>query len=279
MIKKILVALDPDSDTPVATRYAVEVARRSEAEITGLAVIDMGSIESSIRGGGIGSMYFAGKLQEKLTTEARDKAEELLEEFKKLVEGKNVAFSELVEEGVPFQRIVEDMKYHDMLIVGQSPHFFYSHPKQQTETLAQVVRKTLGPSMLVGNEYREIKKVLLTFDGSDASAEAMRSFVRLAPFGKEVKVRILTIFDGREAEAELMLALASGYLRAHGYKPETLSVESTDVRQAISEQIGSFNADLVVAGAHSRSRIRSLAFGSTTAFLVTQCPVPLFLDS
>ena len=41
MIKKILVALDADSDTPVATRYAADIARRYAAEVTGLAVVDM----------------------------------------------------------------------------------------------------------------------------------------------------------------------------------------------------------------------------------------------
>ena len=61
MIKKILVALDPDMDTPVATRYAADIAQRHDAEVTGLAVVDMGSIEASSRGGGIGSMYLMGR--------------------------------------------------------------------------------------------------------------------------------------------------------------------------------------------------------------------------
>jgi nucleotide-binding universal stress UspA family protein len=49
MIKRILVALDPDSDSDsrVATQYAVQIAQQSDARITGLAVVDTRSIEAS----------------------------------------------------------------------------------------------------------------------------------------------------------------------------------------------------------------------------------------
>ena len=63
MIKRILVALDTDSDTPSATRYATEIASRYDAELTGLAVVDTGSIDAGSRGGGVGSMYYAEKLR------------------------------------------------------------------------------------------------------------------------------------------------------------------------------------------------------------------------
>ena len=39
MLKRILVALDPDQDTPVATRYARELALRHGAHVSGLAVL------------------------------------------------------------------------------------------------------------------------------------------------------------------------------------------------------------------------------------------------
>ena len=78
MIKRILVALDPDSDSRIATRYAVQIAQQTDARITGLAVVDTKTIEVSARGGGIGSMYYAEKLRENLTQETRDQARRLI---------------------------------------------------------------------------------------------------------------------------------------------------------------------------------------------------------
>lgn len=280
MIKKILVALDPDTDTPVATRYAQQIAQRYEAQVTGLAVVDMGSIEASSRGGGIGSMYLMEKVQKELTEEARQRARDLTKQFDQAMTASKVAYQVEVAEGAPFERIVEDMKYHDLLIVGRDPHFFYSHPETSTKTLVRVVRDTIAPTLVVPATYRDIDRVLVTYDGSNASARAMRRFVHLQPFGTDVQVEILNIHSGKESEgSRLALERAKAYMETHGYNPHTSSLQGSDVTTEILTFADRFEADLLVAGAHSVSMWRKLAFGSTTASLIKKCQLPLLLDS
>ncbi len=279
MIKKILVALDADTDTPVATRYAADIARRHSAEVTGLAVVDMGSIEASSRGGGIGSMYLMEKVQENLTAEARSVARQLTKVFKEAMEGAGVAFDVQVEEGVPFERIVEDMKYHDLLVVGKVPHFFYSHPEEKTKTLVRVVKKSIGPTLVVPETYRPVRRVLVAYDASSASARAMRRFVHLQPFGTDLTLEILNVHTkGEHAGSQLALQMARSYMDAHGYATHTSSIRGTDPAKQIGEFALEFEADVVVAGAHSVSKLAKLAFGSTTASLLEKSPVPLFVD-
>ncbi len=279
MIKKILVALDPDSDTPVATRYAVDIAKRTDAEVTGLAVVDMGRIEASSRGGGIGSMYYAEKLRENLTSEARETAHELLSAFDAALAKESMKHGQLVQEGVPFMRIVEDMKYHDLLVIGKDPHFFYSHPEKETDTLARVVKNTIGPTLVVGRSYRPVKKVLIASDGSKASARTIRRFVHLQPFGTDLDIRILNIYDDDRAESELQLQLVQGFLKDHGLKAQAESIQGKKPDAQIVDYAEKFGADLILAGAHSVSKIREVVFGSTTAALISKSSAPLFLDS
>ncbi len=279
MIKKILVALDADTDTPVATHYAADIARRHSAEVTGLAVVDMGSIEASSRGGGIGSMYLMEKIQENLTAEARSVARQLTKAFKEVMEEAGVAFDVQVEEGVPFERIVEDMKYHDLLVVGRVPHFFYSHPEEKTKTLVRVVKKSIGPTLVVPETYRPVRRVLVAYDASGASARAMRRFVHLQPFGTDLTLEILNVHTkGERAGSQLALQMAKSYMDAHGYATHTSSIQGTDPAKQIAEFAQQFEADVVVAGAHSISKLAKLAFGSTTASLLEKSPVPLFVD-
>lgn len=278
MIKKILVALDPDTDTPVATRYAQQIAQRYAAEVTGLAVVDMGSIEASARGGGIGSMYLMEKVQKELTEEARQHARELTKQFDEAMTNSGVAYHVEVAEGAPFERIVEDMKYQDLLIVGRDPHFFYSHPETSTKTLVRVVRDTVAPTLVVPNTYRDIERVLVTYDGSNASARAMRRFVHLQPFGTDVQVEILNVYSGESEGSRLALEMAKAYLKAHGYNAHTTGLQGSDATAEILNFADRFEADLLVAGAHSVSTWRKLAFGSTTASLIRKCELPLFLD-
>ncbi|MGK7369306.1 MAG: hypothetical protein ACNS64_03755 [Candidatus Halalkalibacterium sp. M3_1C_030] len=40
MINRILVALDLDLDTPLANRYAIKLAKKFDASVSGLAVVD-----------------------------------------------------------------------------------------------------------------------------------------------------------------------------------------------------------------------------------------------
>ncbi|MDX1547646.1 MAG: universal stress protein [Rhodothermales bacterium] len=279
MIKKILVALDPDTDTAVATRYAVDVARRYEGQVTGLAVVDMGSIEASGRGGGIGSMYLMEKVQKNLTEEARAVARRLTEEFNAAMEDSGVEHDVHVEEGAPFQRIIEDMKYHDLLVVGKDPHFFYSHPEKKTKTLVRVVRDMISPTLVVPATYRPVRKALVAYDGSQAAARALRRFIHLQPFGTDVSVEIFNVHDEKQREgAQLELRLAREYMQVHGYEVTVTSELGGDPAEAIVAYAGRYDADVVVAGAHSVSRFTRLAFGSTTAALLENSPVPLFLD-
>ncbi len=279
MLKRILVALDPDSDTPIATEYAANIARRYDAEVTGLAVVDLGSIEASSRGGGIGSMYYAEKLRDKLTSEARITAQALIRDFEKAVKDKGVAHVETVEEGVPFRRIIEDMNYYDLLVIGKDPHFFYSHPKHETHTLARVVKNTVGATLVVGTESRPVERVLFAFDGSHASARTMREFAHLQPCGADVRVQIIHIYKDGEAESELLLRMAQAYLKVYGFSVQIQSLKGKDVAQQILDYAAQYNPDLLLVGAHSRSKIKEIAFGSVTNALLEHFPAPLFIDA
>jgi len=205
MIKTILVALDPDTDTPVATRHAGEIAKRYDADVTGLAVIDMGSIEAGTRGGGIGSMYLMDDLRKNLTDEARDKAHDLIAEFADAMDAMNVRYDAHVKEGVPFERIVEDAKYHDLVVVGREPHFFYSHPEEKTETLERAVREAVAPVFVVSDVYQPIERVLIAYDGSDPSARTLQRYVHLCPFGRDATLELIHVYPhGGKDDAELM---------------------------------------------------------------------------
>ena len=278
MIKRILVALDPDSDTLSATKYATDIAQLFDAQVTGLAVVDLQSIEASSRGGGIGSFYYAKKLEEKLTAESRQQARLLLEEFEHDMAGSGVNISEIVQEGVPFERIVEDMKYYDILVIGNDPHFFYAHPKKDTHTLARVVKRTIGPTLAVGKEHREVRTALVAYDGSDASARAARRFIHMHPFGY-VKVHLVNVAGKKKKEAELKLNLMSSYLSVHGFDVTSVCLTGSNAAKEIIRYAEDVSVDLIVAGAHSVSAIARLAFGSTTSAFLHNSPVPVFLDN
>lgn len=282
MIKRILVALDPDIDTQVATRYALHFAKEFDASLSGLAVVDSEQITHNVGAGGIGTIYYAEQLREYMEENTRQQAGKLLNAFEKTVEKAGVRHSEIMEEGVPHERIIEDMKYHDMLIVGRDSHFFYNRPEKETDTLAKIVKKGNSPTLVVTESYRNVNRVLVAFDGSTAAARTLQWFIHLEPYGKDLNLELVNVntdeSDYGMDESNLLLRLAEDYLRVHGFEKINKTIlEKDSAGEKILEHQEDIAADLILLGAHSMSAIRRMTFGSTTHFLVTKSKVPLFM--
>lgn len=283
MIKRILVALDPDQDTPVATRYAAEVARRYDAEVSGLAVVDTGHIAREVGpGGAIGATYYMEQSRQRKVDEAREAGQTLVADFDKAIEEAGVRHGERVEEGVPAERVIEDMKYCDLLVIGRTPHFFYDQPKRETHTLAKIVKRGVSPVLVAGDQYRAVERVLVAYDGSDPAARTLQRFAQLQPFGRELSVELVNVHGGdtkgASRRSELLLRLGCQFLTAHGFERVTeTSMADGAPAERLLEQADRVGADLIVAGAHSVSAVRRMTFGSTTHTLLKTCTIPLFL--
>jgi len=284
MINRILVALDLDIDTPLAMRFAIKLAKKFEASVSGLAVVDTVNIAAQVGGGAIGTIYYAEELRKHMTEDSRKEAARLLDTFEEMAGKAGVKHSQLMEEGVPYERIIEDLKYHDLLVIGRESHFFFNRPKKDTDTLADIVKKSTAPTLVVNESDQDVKRVVVAHDGSNASARSLQWFVQLEPFGKNLEMDIVHVCDlDNETtvdKSKLLLHLASDYLKAHGYKNirENL-LDKGNTGDKIIGHVKDTGADLVIMGTHSMNAIRRLTFGSTTHELVKNSPVPLFLSN
>ncbi|WP_234571787.1 universal stress protein [Rhodohalobacter sp. 614A] len=282
MIKRILIALDPDEDTPIATQYAISLAERNDASVTGLAVVDTSNIYPTGIIGDPDQTHHARNLWEELTDNSRNVAGRLLEKFESSVEKSGVRYTAITQEGASYDRIIEGMKYHDLLVVGRDSHFFYNEPKQETKTLAQVVKNGVSPTLIVTHHFEEVHKVLIAFDGSRPASRSLKSFAHLSPFGKDLEIELLHISktdnDDSESSSETILDFANDYLLEHDFKNVTQKFMAGDkISEAILKRRKEIGADLIVLGAHAVSAIKRLTFGSTTHELITKTDSPLFM--
>ncbi len=281
MTQRILVVLDPDSDTPVATHTAIEIARRYDAEVTGLALVDKDSIESDSLGGGIGSMHYAEKLRQRLTEETRERANALIRTFVEEVEAAGVTHTgdRVGEEGL-VRSLVDQMRTHDLLVAGRVSHFYYADPDQRTHTLAKVIQSAAAATLIVGNTPPVVQRVAVAYDGSTPAARVLQKFAHLRPFGTDLDVELVHVRGGSSADrlaSERLLHDAEAYLGAYGFGSVTLSSIEGDPSEQILRYADGTRADLMVSGAYTKSGFRKLVFGSTTTKLLDDAKIPLFL--
>jgi nucleotide-binding universal stress UspA family protein len=278
MTRRILVALDPDADTPVATRHAIDIAHRHDATVTGLVIVEARHVETKSRGESLRGVYHTTALLEHLTSEAEKRAKMLLEAFEEAAEEAGIAYEKRVRQGMPSRRILDEMTYQDLLVMGETPHYLYGQPDQQTKTLARVVRDALAPTFVVREDDEPpIERIVIAFDGGPSAARTLHAFAQLRPFGTNAAVTLLHVHDDLPDASGRLLENARQYLRAHGFSPETTSVEGTTPHEAITARVEDAGTDAVVAGARSVSQLHWLTFGSNTAPLLEDCPTALFL--
>lgn len=282
MTQRILVVLDPDSDTPVATDTAIDIARRHGGEVTGLAFFDRDSIGADTVGSGIGSYYYAEKLRKTLTDETRQRATELLAEFIERVEAAGVRHSgDRIGEDSLVRSLLSEMRTHDLLVAGRESHFYYAEPEHRTHTLAKVLEDGAAPMLIVGGEATEIRRVAVAYDGSAPASRTLKKFAHLRPFGTDLDVEVVHVRGGSNEdrlESDRLREDAASYLRAHGFgRVTTTGIESRDPAESISGLAQGDRADLVVSGAYAKKGLRKLVFGSSATKLLDQAKVPLFL--
>ena len=282
MIKRILVALDPDADTPAATQTAIEIAGRCGASLTGIALVDRDAIDQETAGGGIGSMYFAEKMNRQLTAEIRLKAQALIESFGEQVDAAGVehANDRVGEDGL-VASLVDEMRTHDLLVAGRESHFYYRDPERRTHTMAKVVETGAAATLLVGSEAPDVRRVLVAYDGSTASSRTLQKFAHLSPFGLTVEVEIVHV---RESSPDARLAsdyltgAARDYLAAHGYTTvHTTGLEGSAPADVILDHAAATGADLIVSGAYAKTGMKRWLLGSSATTLLEKATLPLFL--
>lgn len=282
MTHRILVVLDPDADTPVATQTAIEIARRHDAEVTGLAFVDKDSIKNESLGGGIGSMYFAEKLREQLTEETRERANALIRQFTEQVEAEGVRHTgdRVGEEGL-VRSLVDEMRTHDLLVAGRESHFYYAEPERRTHTLAKVIESGAAATLIVGTTPPVVERVAVAYDGSTSAARALQKFAHLRPYGTDLDVELVHVRGGSSKDrlsSERLLADAEAYLSACGFGSVVASsVEGSNPADVLVRYADGEHADLMVSGAYTKSGFRKLVFGSSVTKLLDEATVPLFL--
>jgi nucleotide-binding universal stress UspA family protein len=274
MLKRILVALSGTPFTPVAVRRAVELAQQHGASLTGITVVDIERL-SDVGPVPIGGASRAHDLAEHRVAVTQERVEEEIAGFESACTAASVPFMVDRERGDAFELLLGLWRYHDLTIIGLRGLFEYGVVNNPDDYVLKLIRHGVRPIIAVSEQFREVNRVLVAYDGSSQSAMAMKRFAQLRLW-PEATVK-LACFGFEDEEATPLLIDAAAYLRAHGYDPEAESMLG-GAKPGLLAHAQEWGADLVVMGSTFRSRILKLVMGPTTQEALVHAGVPLFLS-
>lgn len=283
MTKRILVLLDPEAGSQTLSEFAIDIAKRNDASLSGLCVVNTSEINREVSGGGIGAMYYAEKLRRDLTDEARSEAQKSLSEFVAEIEAAGIPHEDdNIGEGPIVGTLIRELRTHDLLISSSVSHTKDSDSKRRSDAFARVLREGVAAVLLVGRESRPIKKATVAVGERSTSARVVQRFVHLSPFGTDISVDLVNIrgdSDVDKLESEVLLSGVKGYFNAHGYSNVvTSSVPMGDsIASRILGHVDSSESDLLVSGAYSRTGWKKLLLGTATTEILEGVKVSLFM--
>ena len=279
MIRRILLPLDPSPYTKIGTEVACTIAKRLDAEVTGLAVLDVPGIEHAVGPIPVGGAAFAKDLVDFQEKEATGVMNSLLEQFQDKVQSRNIRHEVVSHSGSPSEQIVLESMFYDLVIMGFRTYYHFETQDEEGLSLLEVLDHSVPPVLAVPNnpDLREPENVLIAFNGSLPSARALRQFAQLADLSDPL-VRIVMAADADEkGKAEIYLERAAEYLAYHKFRRVETYFEAGSVIKAVQSKYLDW-ADLFVIGAHSRHGLLDFIVGSLGKFLIKEAKKPVLIS-
>lgn len=263
--------------------YIAWIAEKTECSVTILHVIgrrDLASEPVNLSGN-IGLGARTALLEELAELDAQKakvglkRGRLLLEEAKSRLEAAGVANVETkLRNGDLVETILEFEADADLIVIGKRGEGADFATLHLGSNLERVVRSTQKPIVVASRAFKPIGKMLIAYDGGAMAMKAVDQVSR-SPIvaGLECKL-VMAANDTPESRRKIDDAVI--ILKAAGYAVQS-EIIAGQPDKVISDTVEREKFDLLVMGAYSHSRLRSLFIGSTTTEMIRSCKIPVVI--
>ena len=215
------------------------------------------------------------KLDEQRAKLVGERGRAILEDAEAILRKAGVAHVQArLRRGDLLETIADREEEASMIVVGkrgEAADFAKGHLGSNLERL---IRGSHKPVLVASRAFREIKKVMLAFDGGSSSVKAAE-YIADGTLFDGLHVHLVTV-GSPSSDHQQILEQAMAKLQSAG-REASYSLHQGQPEQVLAKLVEEESHDLVVMGAYGHSRIRSLIIGSTTTATVRSCKVPLLL--
>ena len=276
-IKKIMVPTDGSDYGKIAIEYGIYIAKRFDAQLTGIHVMDIRLIQGPVFTDISGSVglppyqEFLPMLQDSL----EERAETILQAFRTQCEEAGVHTETKKTVGVIDETIVEEGINFDLILLAQRGEHFHLGGALLGSTAESVVRKSRRPVMVTPATFQEIESMGLAYDGSGPADNALQLVVELYE-QTAWPLTVIIITDDHSVGASLDQKIED-FLEPYKIDSTTIILRGKEEREII-KFIKEGSVELMVMGAYGHNRLRELILGSTTSYVIRKSTIPVLLS-
>ncbi|WP_192034908.1 universal stress protein [Halomonas sp. YLGW01] len=282
MTDQVMAAIDGSHFSTGVCDYAAWASQALAAPLTFLHVVDNHpqTAEADLSGNiGLGSREH---LLEELSSLDEQRARLAQERGRVMLEA---AKTRAVEDGVaePASRqrngeLVETLAELEseirLLVIGKRGESAHQAPEHLGSNLERVVRSLHRPILMVPEEFRPPRRVMIAFDGSKTTRKGVEMIAQSPLFtGIDCHVVMVgaEVADLRSQLDWALKTLSEAGFEAHG------EIRAGEVEASLRGYAEEHDIDMLVMGAYGHSRVRHLLVGSTTTTMLRRASLPVLL--
>jgi len=177
-------------------------------------------------------------------------------------------------EGLEGQVVGDYGRLFDLVVIGRN----FGQPWIDWSVMCEAALFETGRPVLVAASETPSsigERIVVAWNGS---TETARCIALSMPFLERAESVVVLTIEGWQVPGPSGAQVAA-HLQRNGIAASARNVESgaRSVGEAILHETKEFNADLIVKGAYTHSRLRQLVFGGATRHLLHNTPIPLFM--
>jgi len=274
-MKKIIAAIDGLKYSESAAKYAIQLAKSSNAHLVGIFLDDFTyhsyKIYDLVASDGISSQKMA--VLEKNDKQVRTQSEKKFEDNCRK-EGLNYSIHH--DRSIAIQELLHESIYADLLVIDKKETLTSYPEKIPTRFIRDLLSDVQCPVLLIPQKYQPINKVVLLFDGEPSSVYAIKMFSYLL---SSLNVSELEVFSVKSEDQTTRLPdnkLLKEFMKLHFQEVEYHVVQG-NAEEKIWNHLKEKEDALIVLGAYQRGRLSRWFRQSMADFLMSNLNAPLFI--
>ncbi|MFH1447182.1 MAG: universal stress protein, partial [Chloroflexota bacterium] len=180
----------------------------------------------------------------------------------------------LIAGGDVSKLVVEHSLLNDLLVLKLSYPPANSMIDRWSSGFSAIMRKSIRPILVVRERVTDMNNLLLAYDGSLKSKEALFVSAYIAARWN-YPLTIITIDDG-SPDLEAVISKAKSYF-ARLNIPNEYIVEKGDVTELVSTAVESFNSNLLLIGGYGYSPLLEVVLGSAVDPILRRVSIPVLI--
>jgi nucleotide-binding universal stress UspA family protein len=282
MIKKILIPTDGSANSLTALEYGIYIARKLEAALIGLYVLDVNLIQGPMLtdiSGSVGMPPYDGFF-DAIETSLNEKADCILKDFQERCQKAGINAEVKKTIGKISSIIIEEAQGADLILMAKKGEHFHLKEGGLLGSVAEAVVRNSGKPVLVTPEtFLEIESMGLAYDGSESASKALKLSLELSEQAAWPLTVVIITSDSKKAAA--LSAQVEDMNQKDSEEPPITDCEIINLSGKEQDEIIKFiregAVELMVMGAYGHNRLRELFLGSTTSHVIRKSPIPVLL--